>query len=398
MFRMSAIENSGGDVFPPGSSSGTGPEAGQNTASGRDKAYNRIKLRVTVAGLVINFILLALFAFSGISPVIVRFIESFVQSQWGVFLLFLVVSGAAFSAAGFPLDYYSGFVVEHRYALSNQSPARWLYEKLKSSLVGMAIGLPVALVFYYLLSLAGPLWWLYFAVFLFFVSVLLARVAPVIIFPLFYRFTELEDGEIKNRIMDIVNEQGVPFKGIFTFNMSKNTRKANAGFTGIGRSKRIILSDTLVEQFTPDEIAVIFAHEMGHYRRRHILKNIVLSTVIIFLSLYSCASLHARTIASMGFARVHDVAAIPVLLFYLSVLSFFLMPLTNAISRRFEVQADTFALETTRDRESFISSMDKLAAVNLADRDPHPLNEFFFYSHPSIGKRIAFAREYKLQD
>ena len=192
--------------------------------------------------------------------------------------------------------------------------------------------------------------------------------------------------------------QGLAFRGIYTFNMSKKTRKANAGFTGIGRTRRIILSDTLVENFSPREIAVIFAHEMGHYKKRHILKNLVLGAAIIFLSLRLCGYVYSATISAMGYGRIHDVAALPVLLLYLSLFSLAIMPMTNAISRRYEVQADTFALETTGDRESFITSMEKLAEQNLADRNPHPVEEFVFYSHPSIGRRVAFARGYKLPE
>jgi STE24 endopeptidase len=134
---------------------------------------------------------------------------------------------------------------------------------------------------------------------------------------------------------------------------------------------------------------------MGHYRKRHILKNLAFSSAVILLSLWFCGLLYAETIAVMGYAKVHDVAALPVLLLYLSVLGLALMPLTNALSRRYEVQADAFALETTRDRKAFVSSMEKLAAMNLADRQPHAFKEFFFYSHPSINRRIAFAETFR---
>jgi len=366
--------------------------------AGRDKTYNRIKLRVTIADIILNFLLLAVFAFSGISPLIVSFLEKSFASPYTVFLLFMAAAGIVFSCAGFPLDFYSGYIVEHRYALSTQTLARWFLDRLKSSLVGISIGVPVALAFYHFLLLTGDNWWLYFGAFLVFVSVVLARVAPVLIFPLFYKFTELGEGEIKDAITRITSMQGLAFRGIYTFNMSKKTRKANAGFTGIGRTRRIILSDTLVENFSPREIAVIFAHEMGHYKKRHILKNLVLGAAIIFLSLRLCGYVYSATISAMGYGRIHDVAALPVLLLYLSLFSLAIMPMTNAISRRYEVQADTFALETTGDRESFITSMEKLAEQNLADRNPHPVEEFVFYSHPSIGRRVAFARGYKLPE
>jgi STE24 endopeptidase len=251
-------------------------------------------------------------------------------------------------------------------------------------------------VFYVFLKLTGWLWWLWFSLFIFFISVFLARIAPVIIFPIFYKFKELESDEIRERITALLEGQGISIKGIYSFNLSKDTKKANAGFTGIGRSKRIILSDTLIGQFTPDEIAVVFAHEMGHYRKRHIVKSIVLGSASIFVSFFLCGELYRLTLAVMGYGHVYDIAAIPVLFLYLSLFSLVTMPLSNALSRRYEREADRYALEATRDRDSFISAMEKLADMNLADRDPNPVTEFMFYSHPSIKKRIAFARNHVL--
>ena len=139
--------------------------------------------------------------------------------------------------------------MEHRFGLSNQSILRWVWEKVKSLMVSMAIGVPVALVFYYFLKSAGVNWWIYFSIFVVFVTVILARLAPVLIFPLFYKFKEIEDGEIKGRIEQVLSDAGVSIKGIYSFNMSRDTKKANAGFTGLGKTKRIILSDTLLQEF-----------------------------------------------------------------------------------------------------------------------------------------------------
>ncbi|HQO39941.1 MAG TPA: M48 family metalloprotease, partial [Spirochaetota bacterium] len=169
-------------------------------------------------------------------------------------------------------------------------------------------------------------------------------------------------------------------------------KKANAGFTGLGKTKRIILSDTLLENLSVDEIAVVFAHEAGHYKYRHIVKNIIFSTIVIFVSFYLCGLSYEWTVSKMGFTALHDLAALPVLMLYLSLFGLLLMPLTNSISRRYEYQADAYALKTTGNIEAFVSTMEKLAAINLADKEPHPVVEFFFYSHPSIKRRIEAAR------
>jgi STE24 endopeptidase len=319
-----------------------------------------------------------------------------VTNDYIAFLFFITIIGILYSILNFPFDFYGSYIIEHRFSLSNQTVAAWLIEKIKGAAVGIVIGVPVAVVFYVFLKLTGWFWWLWFSVFIFFISVFLARVAPVIIFPLFYKFKNLESDEIRRRITRLLDDQGIPIKGIYSFNLSKDTKKANAGFTGIGRSKRIILSDTLIGQFTPDEIAVVFAHEMGHYKKRHIVKSIALGAFSIFLSFYLCGELYRLTLGYLGFAHVYDIAAIPVLFFYLTLFSLVTMPLSNALSRKYEREADRYALEVTRDREAFISSMEKLADMNLADRDPNPVTEFMLYSHPSIKKRIAFARKHAL--
>lgn len=364
-------------------------------AESRDKIYNRIKLRLGIADIILNIIIIAILAFSGISPALVAFITGYVANDYPVFFIFITLIGILYSILDFPFDVYGGYVIEHRFDLSNQTLPAWLFEKLKGAAIGIVIGVPVALVFYLFLRMTGWLWWFYFSCFVFAISVFLARIAPVIIFPLFYKFKDLESDEIRERITRLLEEQGVSIRGIFSFNLSKDTKKANAGFTGIGRSKRIILSDTLIEKFSPEEIAVVFAHEMGHYRKRHITKGIAFSTAAIFLSFFVCGEAYRVTLERLGFAHVYDIAAIPILFFYLTVFSLITMPLSNAISRRHEREADRYALDVTRDAAAFISSMDKLADLNLADRDPNPVMEFMFYSHPAINKRIGLARRWR---
>jgi STE24 endopeptidase len=368
----------------------------ENIKQSREKAYNKIKLRLSIADIVLNIVIIGLLAFSGISLLIVNAVSGFVSNDYLIFIIFIAVTGALYSVMDFPFDFYGGFVVEHRFGLSNQTVVAWFIDKIKGAAISVVVGTPVAMVFYIFLKMTGWLWWLWFSVFIFFISVFLARIAPVVIFPIFYKFRELESDEIRERITRLLEGQGISIRGIYSFNLSKDTKKANAGFTGIGRSKRIILSDTLIGHFTPDEIAVVFAHEMGHYRKKHIVKSIVLGSASIFLSFFLCGEFYRFTLVYLGFAHVYDIAAIPVLLFYLTMFSLVTMPLSNALSRKYEREADRYALDVTRDRDAFISAMEKLADMNLADRDPNPVTEFMFYSHPSIKKRIAFARKHAL--
>jgi len=357
----------------------------------KEKAYNRIKIRLNIAGMVIDLGLLVLLAFSGLALFIAAH-STVTGNDYVNFLVFVFLCGLLFSVISIPMDFYGGYVVEHRFGLSNQTVAGWVKENLKGTALNIVIGVPVALAFYWFIRSTGNLWWFWFGIFVFVLSVLLARLAPVLIFPLFYKFKELDSGEIRERVEKILADVNIKIKGIFSFNMSKDTKKANAGFTGLGKTKRIILSDTLLENFSVDEIAVVFAHEAGHYKYRHIVKNIIFSTIVIFVSFYLCGLSYEWTVSKMGFTALHDLAALPVLMLYLSLFGLLLMPLTNSISRRYEYQADAYALKTTGNIEAFVSTMEKLAAINLADKEPHPVVEFFFYSHPSIKRRIEAAR------
>lgn len=362
------------------------------------KEYNATKIRITIADMAMGIVFITFLAFSGISQWLVsRILYAGITGEYYIFLIFMAVLGAANGIIGLPLDIYSSYIIEHRYGLSNQTVPAWAAERLKSLGVGLVIGIPVALLFFFLIRSAGNLWWVIFSGTVFLVAVLLARVAPVLIFPLFYKFHPVEESELKEKIDSLMQKYSIPIRGIFSFNLSKDTKKANAGFAGIGKSKRVILSDTLIEHFTTEEIIVIFAHELGHYLKRHIVKNVIMSGVIIFLSFYVCNSLYNWTRSMYNFQNPADIAALPILLFYLTVTGLIIMPLTNAISRKYEREADMFAITLTDDPDSFISGMDKLADLNLSDRNPHRLVEMFFYSHPSIGKRIEFGAQMKKQ-
>lgn len=356
------------------------------------KIYNRIKIWLSIIDLVINLIIVSLLAFTEISRHLLSRLNSYTQNDYLLFILFLFAIGIMMSIITFPLDFYASYMLEHRFLLSNQNIFKWIIERSKSTAVSLSLGIPVALAFYYFLRIAGNIWWLYFSALVFALAVIMARLAPIILYPIFYKFTPLENETIKEKISGILETNNINIKGIYSFNMSKNTKKANAGFTGIGKSRRIVLSDTLINSFTPDEIAVIFAHEVGHYINRHIIKNIFLSGIIIFLSFFLCNWLYNNTLAVRGFIYIYDIAALPILFFYLSIFSMIIMPFTNIISRHYEREADSFAIKLTADKESFISSMEKLAGINLSDKDPNPVIEFLFYSHPSIKNRIGSAR------
>lgn len=359
------------------------------------KKYSRTHQILSLTGSIIFFAVLVILVFSGLSKEIESIAYIYTSNKFFALLIFLGIIGAGQGIINFPLDFYSGYILEHKYNLSNQSIGGYFKEKLKGFALGLVIGIPVLFAFYYILSNSGDMWWLVLGIVMFMFSILLGRIAPTVIMPLFYKFVPVENEEIKNRLTMLCKKTGVKVQGIFTFDMSKNTRKANAAFTGIGKSRRIILGDTLMSNFSVSEIETVFAHEAGHYTKRHILKLMAVSTLMTFLGLYITAKIYEASLGYFGFTAVNEIAALPLLFLYLSLYGLVTTPISNIQSRMYEWEADTFALETTKDRESFISSMEKLAEQNLADKTPNRIIEFLFHSHPSLEKRIQFARDFR---
>lgn len=352
------------------------------------KRYARVKIIVSITGSVLFFALSLTLLLTGGTGIIEQKVRDFIANDYLVLLLFAAVLGLLESVLTFPLKYYSGYYLEHKYKLSNQTFAAWLWEGLKGMLVGIPIITPLLLAFYYCLKNFGAMWWLPVGTGLFIVSVVLARLAPVLIFPLFYKFKPLDEGELKNKILALCKKVGMSVQGVFVFDMSKNTKKANAAFTGVGKSKRIILGDTLVANFTDDEIETIFAHELGHYKLKHIWVMMIVGTVSSFLGLYCTAVLYRTSLSWFGFSSIEQIAALPLLGLWLGLYSLVTSPLSNMLSRAHERAADRFAIRTSNNKQAFMNALRKLAVVNLADTAPHPLIEFLFHSHPSIEKRI----------
>ena len=360
------------------------------------KKYSKINQIISLSETVIFFAITVIFIAGGYSKEVKELAFSFTTNDYAAVLIFFGIFGIIQSAITFPLSFYSDYTLEHKYGLSNQTIPGYFKEKIKGMLIGLLLGIPLLLIFFFIIKNYSESWWLILGAVMFFFSVIIGRLAPTLIMPLFYKFKPLENEEIKQKILSLCEKTGVRIRGIFEFDMSKNTKKANAAFTGIGKSKRIILGDTLLKNFSPEEIETVFAHEMGHYKKRHIMKLMTVSVVMTFAGLYLTSLAYSNSLNTFGFNSVSEIAALPLLFIYLSLFGLITSPISNILSRKFEWEADTFALETTRDKGAFISAMEKLADQNLADKTPNKIIEFLFHSHPSIDKRIKFAEDYKL--
>jgi len=354
----------------------------------KSKKYNNIKLGIGIAKGIASFILLLFFVWLGYSSLLENMIREYVQNDYLVLLAYIFIIGIASTIIFFPINFYSDFYLEHKYELSNQTFGKWIWENFKGSLVAGAIGIPLLLAFYFFLNLFGTIWWLPFAILMFLVSVVLAQIVPIIILPIFYKISPIENEELKERIIRLAKEVKLNVQNVFSFDMSKNTKKANAAFTGLGRTKRIILGDTLLENYSEDEIETVIAHELGHYKYKHIIKNIIIGTVLSFVTLFAIAKLYELSLGWFDFNSITQIAALPILSLWGMLIGLIQAPLSNVISRKYEYEADKYAVESTKNPKAFKNTLTKLNEQNLGDEDPHPFVEWFFYSHPSIKNRI----------
>jgi len=246
-------------------------------------------------------------------------------------------------------------------------------------------------VIYAFLRATGGWWWLWAAAFMTVFTLLLSFILPVVIIPMFYKLTKLENEALAARLRAMAEQVGARVVGVFRMGLGEKTKKANAAFAGFGRTRRILLGDTLLANFAPAEIEVVLAHELAHYRHHDIWKGMALSTALTTAGLWLSDRLLRATVGS----DLANIEHLPLLLLVLMMFALMMSPATNAWSRRAEYRADWSALEMARDPDAFVSAMRKLAGQNLADLQPHPLVEFLFHDHPALAKRIAKAEQWR---
>jgi len=262
------------------------PEDQKSDDYQRRKKYNRRKIWLGLVNFGLSLIFLLVLVTTPLSQIFAEWATGTWSNPYGALLVFALIIGVAETVVTFPLSLYSGYIMEHQFDLSEQSLGSYFWDKVKGMLVGAVIGIPVLLLFYYFLNQYGNGWWLPTAILMFVLTILLSRIAPKVIMPLFYKFSPIEREELKERIAQMASSVGLSVEGIFQFNLSKETKKANAAFTGIGKAKRVILGDTLLENFDDDEIMSVVAHELGHFKEKHIWKLTAMSTVFTFAGCY----------------------------------------------------------------------------------------------------------------
>ncbi len=358
----------------------------------RAKEYARISRRLFMVDLVLGAIYVIAWILAGFSPWLRNQIQAVVQPTWLSIPLFALGFSLPYSILTAPLTYYSGFVLPHKYGQSTQTLKAWLVDQFKGLLITAVLGLIVLEVIYALLGFFPQTWWLWTGLVMLVFTVLLSNLAPVLIFPLFYKYKPLDDSDLVGRLTLLVEKAGTRVQGVYVFDMSSKTVAANAALMGLGNTRRIVLGDTLVEKFTASEIETVLAHELGHHVHKDLPLGIVVQSALTLIGFWLADGVMRWGIAAFGYTGLTDLAALPLLIVALSIFGVVTMPLSNAWSRWREVKADEYALKVTGKPRSFISAMTRLANQNLADAEPPAWVEFLLHSHPSITKRVAMAR------
>jgi len=362
------------------------------------KRYGRCDLACMLADKVVDVAYLGVMALVVARP-IDAWLSGFPLLEASRSLRLLAMLGIVFGfhvLVSFPLSCYSGHVLEHQFGLSNQTFRAWLWRYAKRVMLAGGFSIAMFWGLFWLIWITGPYWWIAGAGAFFVVSVVLGQLLPVLILPLFYKIERLDRPELDDRLARLAEGTGLSIEGVYRMGLSEETAKANAMLSGLGRTRRVLLADTLLDRFTPEEIEVIFAHEIGHHVFRHVRKILFSGILYSAAGFWICDRLLGAWVAGAGGAFDYSqtpVAAAPLLMFLLTVFVLVLEPVQNAISRRYERQSDRYALDRTGAKAAYRSAFRKLARVNKADPDPHWLDVLLFHGHPPIVQRLALAEE-----
>jgi len=360
------------------------------------KTYARLRYRLYLVDLGLATAYMVVWLLFGWSLVLRDWLEQYTQQPWLLVAGFALVFGTGYLIINLPLTFYEGYILPHRFNLSTQSLPGWTVDQVKGLLIGGVFGLFILEIVYALLRLAPQTWWLWVAGVLLLFTVILANLAPVLLMPLFNKFVPLggEYADLERRLLSLAQRAHTRVRGVFKFDMSRRTTAANAALAGLGNTRRIILADTLLENYTVDEVETVLAHELGHHVHRDIPLGILVESAITLVGLYLASLGLAWGVNTFELEGVADVAGMPWLALLLAAFGLLSMPLENAYSRWREWRADRYALQATGNGAAFASALARLTNQNLSDAEPERWVELLLYSHPAPGRRIAAALAY----
>lgn len=359
------------------------------------KEYARTSRRLMLIDLGVGGVYVIAWLVTGWSILLKNALEQWTQNEWLLVAGFAAVFGLGYLLIGLPLSYYEGYVLPHRYEISNQTLQGWVGDQVKGLILSIILGGIMLEVIYAVLRTFPDTWWLWASGILLVFNVILANLGPVLIFPIFYKFVPLGDeyADLAERLVRLAERANTRVRGVYKFDMSRRTKAANAALTGLGNTRRIILGDTLLNEFTADEIETVLAHELGHHVHKDIPAGMVISTLLTVGGLYIASLGLSWGVSYFGFESVADIAALPLFVLVMGIYSLVTMPLGNAYSRWREWRADDYAVQATGKGTAYASALTRLANQNLADAEPERWEEILLYSHPALGKRIARAEK-----
>lgn len=358
------------------------------------KEYARIRHRLWALDLLLTAVALLVVLGLGLNVWLKQIIDAITTNVWLATLLYFLVALVAYELVFAPLAYYSGYILPRRYGLSTQTPQAWLIDTLKGAVLAIVIGSLVIEIIYAILRAAPDVWWVWSSVFMILFTIVLANLAPVLIFPIFYKFEPLQDEELVRRLTDLAARAHTRIRGVYTMLLSEKTTAANAAVMGLGNTRRVVLGDTLYKNYSVDEIEAVLAHELGHQVHHDIGLGLVVQSVLTIVGFYLADLFLKWSVAQFHYDGIADLAAFPLFGLAIGLFSLITMPLGNAYSRWREGMADAYALETTQNANAFVGVMEKLANQNLAELEPEPWVEVLLYDHPPIGKRIERGRQF----
>lgn len=347
----------------------------------RAAAYQRAGLAISLLQQLLSLLFLAAAVY-----LVMRFFKAAPHPALpyaaGYIVLFLIAQ----RLLSLPLDFYRGYTIEHRFGLSIQTAAGWFADYGKSALIGLFIAAAALTGLYVLITRWPARWWFFGGIAFTLFLLLSGYLYPLIIDPLFYRFTDLEGEGLPERITGLSEKAGIRVERILVADAGRRTSKANAYFSGMGRTRRIVIYDTLLQNFTDEEVLAVIAHEMGHWRHGHLWRNVLLGAAGSFAALYALYCV----LLKMGLHA--DFRALPLALLFFALLSMAVSPARSALSRSLEREADRTALSLIGESAPFVSLYCKLARSNLSVVQPHPLLKAALYTHPPLMERIEAAR------
>jgi STE24 endopeptidase len=360
------------------------------------KRYARIKRRLMLFELTVAGLYTLSWLLFGWSKILKDFLLNFTANDWLLVLGFALIFGGIYYLITLPLSYYSGFVLPHHFDQSTQTLKGWITDQVKGLAVSGILGGLLLEIVYFVLRSYPDLWWLWAAGILLIFSVILANLAPVILLPIFFKLEPLgeERSDLVERLVNLAERAGTKVRGVLKIDMSRRTKAANAALTGLGNTRRILLGDTLLDNFSDDEIETVLAHELAHHVHNDLPLGIIIESLTTLIGFWLASLVLEWGVDFFGFEGVWDIAAFPLFALVMGLYGLVTMPLGNAWSRWRERLADRYALQQTGKSQAFASAMTRLANQNLAEVDPEPWVVFLLYSHPPLRERIALAEEY----